>query len=85
VAHATHALLAAWHDLNMPLHASEVCIYDSEALSVKSTAAALREAQNYGLVFYTGQNNGRCWIATNLAHELRRQLEDRFLAETDKP
>jgi hypothetical protein len=83
-AHAAYALLAAWADISMPLTAAEVCVYDSEAPSVLSTACALREAQRAGLATYTPRwrSDGRLWIATNLAHEYRAALEDRYLADT---
>jgi hypothetical protein len=76
VAHATHALLAAAGQ--MPLKASEILLYDVEALSAASTGAALREAARKGLV----ANAGGLWFPRERAHRLQAQLEDRFLAET---
>jgi hypothetical protein len=78
VAHAVCALVESQNALNMPVSAAEVCVYDSEALSVRSTAAALTAAQRLGLCVHTG----RYWIATGAAMSLRYALEDRFLAES---
>jgi hypothetical protein len=76
VAHAVHALLEAGG--SMPLKASEIVTYDAEALSEKSTAAALREARRHGLV--DGVHG--LWVPLESAYELRDQLERRFLADT---
>lgn len=79
-AHAMHALVYAGIELNMPVTAAEVCIYDSEAPNIVSTGAALREARERGLAIFTG----KYWIATNEALELRSALEERFLRETEE-
>jgi hypothetical protein len=79
-AHATHALLTASKEHNMPVTAAEVCIYDEEALSVRSTGSALREARVRGLAVFTGLY----WIPTNFALDLRREFEERFLADTER-
>ena len=60
-----------------PLTTAEVCEYDSEALTARDTAAALVHARRLGLA---GGGHG-LWFATNQAWEMRRLLEDRFLAE----
>jgi hypothetical protein len=78
-AHAVHALLEFQASAAMPATAAEVCVYDSEAVSVRATAAALTHARRLGLVIFTG----RYWLATPDAQNLRAVLEDRFLAETD--
>lgn len=79
-AHATHALLVAWLQINGPVKTSEVLTYDEESLSVGQTHSALRTAAKHSLVAFTGQY----WIARERAHELKRALEDRYLAEVYK-
>lgn len=52
-AHALGALFAATESVaggHVPT-AAEVCLYDEEAVSVKATAAALREAAKRGLCY----------------------------------
>jgi hypothetical protein len=82
VAHAVHALLEASgpyaHGMGI-LTAAEVMLYDAEAMSPRSTAAALREGQKRGLVGYAGKG---LWVPTNRAHNLRRALEDRYHKDT---
>ena len=56
-AHALHALLEVEHDPSLeggPFLASEVVVYDEEALTARSTAAALRAAQRLGLAVCAG-------------------------------
>jgi len=78
VAHATHALIESSRELNMPVKASEVIIYDAEALTVNSTGKALSAARRKGLA----ENWGRVWTPSLRALDLRKALEDRFLADT---
>ena len=83
-AHATYALMAASKAHNSPVTAAEVCIYDSEARSVRSTAAALREAQVSCLaVSVPSSEGGRLWVPTNIALDARQDFEDRYLDDTD--
>lgn len=83
-AHAAHALLECASDLSgekarsVPT-AAEVMLYDVEALSVRATGRALAAAASLGLAVRVPP---RYWVATNRAHGLRRELEDRFLRET---
>lgn len=77
-AHAAFALLEASRELNMPVKASEVIIYDVEALSTQSTGRALSAARRSRLA----DNWGGVWTPTLHAHDLRGALEDRFLADT---
>lgn len=83
VAHAVHALLAVRNDVNIgpygPFKASEIVLYDGEALSARSTAAALREAQKLGLAV----NIRGFWTAGRDALDNARALEERYLRETD--
>lgn len=78
-----HALLARARDAGGgPLTAAEVCEYDSEAVSVVSTGAALAWARRYGLVdSWRAGREGRVWSPSNRAAEMRWALEDRFLRE----
>lgn len=78
-AHATHALLVASTEHKSPVTAAEVCIYDSEALSARSTGAALREARRLDLAAFTGQY----WIPWGAALDQRRDFESRFLRDTE--
>lgn len=80
-AHATYALLATCEDQHGPAIASEVVIFDSEALSAFSTGRALAAARRRGLAQHWG---GGVWAPSNLAYDLRGALEDRFLADTDR-
>lgn len=79
VSHATHALLVASKEHNMPVTSAEVVIYDAEALGVVATAAALRAAARHRppLAVFTG----RYWVPTNHAQNLRSSLENRYLTE----
>lgn len=79
-AHAAHALLTTIREDGGPVKASEVVVYDSEALGVNSTASALQSARRHGLAEYWGQG---VWAASLRASDLRRALEDRFLADTE--
>jgi hypothetical protein len=78
-AHALHALVEAERTLNMPVSAQEVVVFDSEALNATSTALALAHARSLGYCFLAKG----LWMAANRAHELRPQLEARYLKETD--
>jgi hypothetical protein len=77
VAHVMHALIEASREANMPVTASEVQVYDEEALTARSTGAALSRARDYGLCLATG----RYWVPTAKGLDRRRQFEDRYLAE----
>lgn len=83
VAHAVHALMEVRNDVTFgpygPYKASEVVLYDGEALSARSTAAALREAQKLGLAMYLGRG---LWTASNLALDHRRDFEERYVKDT---
>lgn len=85
VAHAAHALLAVRDDVNIgpygPFKASEVVLYDSEALTAGATYQALRRGMKYGLTLWVGRG---LWTATNLALDNARALEDRYLRDTDE-
>lgn len=63
----------------MPVTASEVMVYDQEALSPRATGSALQRARTLGLAM----NAGRYWIPTNAALERTVEFEDRFLADTE--
>lgn len=81
-AHVAHALMEASGPYAYgvgPRTAAEVCVYDAhwEALSVRHTGAALREAQRVGLA----ARAGRYWFPTGLAHEFAVALEARFLRD----
>jgi hypothetical protein len=78
-AHAAYALVAAARDYHGPPTAYEVCLYDPEALSVRSTGQALRNCARLGLCF----NTKGIWWPTNDAYELHSALENRFLRETE--
>jgi hypothetical protein len=82
-AHAVHALLEGSgpyaHGMGV-LTAAEIMLYDAEATSPRSTAAALREAMKHGLVGYVGKG---LWVPTNRAYNLRQALESRYLKETE--
>lgn len=86
VAHAVHALMAVRDDANIgpygPFLASEVVLYDGEAVSARATAAALREAKKFGLAVYIGHG---LWTATHLALDHASQFEDRYLRDTEEP
>lgn len=80
VAHVTHALMEAWTQANgsCPVTTTEVMEYDAEALTLGSTSSALTRAMRYGLADRVGRG---LWFATEQGWKLRRDLEDRFLAE----
>jgi hypothetical protein len=83
VALAVHALMEVRNDPNLgpygPFKASEIVLYDGEALNARSTAAALREATKYGLVVYIGHG---LWTATHFALNHCSDFETRYLADT---
>jgi hypothetical protein len=86
VAHVTHALMESSGPYaygSGPRTTREVMGYDSEASTLSSTFDALSRAMRKGLVARTF---GRpvLWFPTNIAHELREQLEDRFLLDTEE-
>lgn len=84
VAHVTHALIVASQELKMPVTAGEVMVYDGESLTIMSTTAALTHARRLGLAVYSGRyGKGRYWIPSFTALDLARQLEDRYLNDTD--
>lgn len=76
VACVVHALLEQSREMNSPVTAAEVLVYDWQALSAQGTGAALREARKAGLAVFTG----RYWIPTNAALDRRREFEDVSLA-----
>lgn len=84
VAHAVHALMEVTNDPSLgpygPFKASEVVLYDSEALTARHTARALREAQRYGLAMYLGRG---LWTAGNSALDHRRDFERRYMRDTE--
>lgn len=81
VAHATFAILVLQHDGNYGPHkASEIVVYDAEALSAVSTGRALAHALKLGLVDRWGTG---LWSPTNHAQLLYPALEDRFYADTE--
>lgn len=84
VAHAVHALMEIRNDVTVgpygPYRASEIVLYDGEAMSVRATAAALREAQKRGLAVYVGRG---LWTAAGIALDHRRAFEDRYIRETE--
>lgn len=84
VAHAVHALMEVRNDVTVgpygPFKASEIVLYDGEALTARHTARALREAQRHGLAFYVGHG---LWTATHLALDNCRAFEERYLADTE--
>lgn len=85
VARVTHALMTTWTDAggSAPVTAAEVCVYDSEALSVQSTGTALAYARKLRLADSApgGPDGVRLWWPSDGAWELRRSLEERVLAE----
>jgi len=85
-AHVTAALLEAWSEPGGPgpgpLKASEIVIYDWEALDSHQTGAALAAARRCGLV----DGIRGLWFATPKAHELKAALEDRSIRDQgDRP
>lgn len=79
-AHAMHALFEASRELRMPPTAAETCVYDEEAVSVKATAAALREAQRRGLA---ANARGFWFVAGDALLLGRRPFERRWLVDTE--
>jgi hypothetical protein len=59
-----------------PFKASEIVLYDSEALNARSTAAALREAQKHQLAAYVGHG---LWAATHFALNHVSDFEERYM------
>lgn len=89
VAHAVHAMMAARDAApgSTPVTTREVTVYDREAWSAASTGVALAHGVRYGLTIPAGRlpGEGRVWLATPKAHELKLALEDRFLREAEAP
>lgn len=80
VAHATHALLVTAKERGaVPVKASEIVIHDWEALSTQVTVNALTRAKHEGLAL----SIGGVWIATEKAHAVADQLEDRSFADQE--
>lgn len=77
VAHAVYALLFCDEPTYGPYTASEIVLYDPEAMSVQSTAAALREAAKLGLCM----NVRGLWTPSFVAMEKKSEFEDRFLRD----
>lgn len=80
VAHVLHALMTRWSDEGRAVTAAEVCEYDSGALTVRHTAAALARARGLGLA---GNLAPGRWLATDRAWAMRAAIEQRFRAEVD--
>lgn len=84
VAHVTHAVLAASSEPGGPgpgpLKASEIVVYDWEAIDVRMTGTALAAARRCGLV----DGIRGLWFATPKAHEFGDALEDRSLRDEDE-
>jgi hypothetical protein len=80
VAHVLHALMTRWSDEGRAVTAAEVCEYDSGALTVRHTAAALARARKLGLA---GNLAPGLWLATGRAWAMRAAIEQRFRAEAD--
>lgn len=78
-AHALYALLATSRDLRMPPTAAEICHYDEEAVSVRATAAALREAAARHLCVCAG---GYWFAIGDTLHLGSGPFERRFIADT---
>ena len=79
-----YVLLEVEHDPSLeggPFLASQVVVYDEEALTARSTAAALRAAQRLGLAVCAGGY----WTPTFRGYDLRGALEERYLEETNRP
>lgn len=87
VAHVAHALMMAWEEAggSAPVTAAEVCIYDSEALSVQGTGRALACARKLRLADSApgGPLGVMLWWPADGAWKIRRALEARVLAEQD--
>lgn len=79
VAHVMHALLVRWDDAGEAVSAAQVCEYDAEALTEASTTAALAHARRLGLA----DGFDRVWYPTELARDVRGDLEARFRAEVE--
>lgn len=82
-AHALYALFAWCHENpNSIPTAAEVCSFDEEAVSVKATASALREAAKRGLCICAGGY----WCPMGDALIAGRQpFEDRVARDLDWP
>lgn len=81
-AHAVFALLETQRQEGYgPFKASEIVVYDSEAISAVSTGRALFHALSLGLADRWGVG---LWTPTNHATLLREALEQRFLRETEE-
>ncbi len=78
-AHAAYALIACCADDKGPVRASDVVLYDREAVSAVSTGCALASALRHGLADRWAPG---IWVPSLHAMDLRNDLEDRFLAET---
>jgi hypothetical protein len=73
VAQVAHALLeAATQAGGGPLKASEVMIYDRDALTIQATATALYHAMRRRLADRGGTG---LWMPTNAAWDMRKALE----------
>lgn len=68
----------------MPPTSAEVVVFDEEALSARSTAAALCNARKHGLCFCMPSPDGNTWWITPAGYELRTAVEDRFLRDTER-
>lgn len=81
IAHAVYALQGIHNDLGTgPWKTNEIIYYDPEALAVSETYSALYRAAERGLVIRWGSG---LWSTTPEADDLKEELEDRFLKETE--
>lgn len=78
-AHALYALTACARSMHGsgPFFASEIVLYDPEAVSALATGAGLAHARKHGLA----DNTAGLWWATSLGNSLWRHLEARVLDE----
>jgi hypothetical protein len=76
-ARVVYALMEAWTGSggSAPVTSAEVCEYDSEALTIRHTSAALAQARRLGLA----DGCDDLWFATDRAWEMRRTIEDQVL------
>ena len=83
VAHVAHALIESSSPYTYgqgPRTTKEVMEYDGEALTLTSTYESLTRAMSRGLCART-LDRPLLWFPTNLALDLRSELEDRYLNE----
>ena len=84
-AHATHALMESSGPYAFgqgPRTTGKVMQYDIESLSTGSTFSALTTAMRHGLVMRT-VSRPVLWYPLNKALDMKTDLEDRFLSDTE--